>query len=94
MSDNWFERLRKRQHKQPANLRHSFYGHHEGVEWTETVPRSACYDDHTYLMLNGLHPADQCECDPTPRREFKAGRRLHRLRGIGWVSLPGTGCQL
>jgi hypothetical protein len=28
----------------------------------EVVPRSACWDDHTYLMLNGLHSADHCDC--------------------------------
>ena len=28
----------------------------------ERVPRGQCYDDHTYLMLNGLHAADRCDC--------------------------------
>jgi len=25
--------------------------------WIERVPRSACWDEHTYLMMNDLHPA-------------------------------------
>lgn len=39
-------------------------------DWQETVPMSACYDDHTFVMLNGLHPSAYCDCDPTPRRDF------------------------
>lgn len=72
MSDDWYERIRKRQVEQTTNLRQSPDGKHEGAVWTETVPMSACYDDHTYLMLNGLHPSDRCDCDPTPRRELRA----------------------
>src|SRR4051812_2855575 len=31
-------------------------------KFVERVPRSACSDEHTYLMLNELHPYRRCEC--------------------------------
>jgi hypothetical protein len=34
----------------------------EVAQGAEVVPRSACFDDHTYLMLNGLHSAYRCDC--------------------------------
>jgi hypothetical protein len=69
VSNDWYDRVRERRLDQLRRQGLRLY--YASRDWTETVSRSACYDNHTYLMLNGLHPAYRCECDPTPRREFK-----------------------
>jgi len=47
-----------------------------GPDWREIVPRSACFDEHTYLMLNGLHRSDFCDCFEPGGEEFDLGAQV------------------
>lgn len=54
-------------------------GHDHTPQAPEVVPRSQCWDEHTYRMLNGHHCVSRCDCESAPGRPGavlrQAGRR-------------------